>query len=59
MYTRSIHDHANSHCFMRVLDGSLQEVQYTWPDSTQTGNHPITEMCTRDVHTNEVTYING
>ena len=56
---RSIHDHANSHCFMRVMDGSLQEVQYAWPDSSQSGNQPITELTTRDLLTDEVTYING
>uniref|UniRef100_A0A1I8IHS6 Cysteine dioxygenase n=1 Tax=Macrostomum lignano TaxID=282301 RepID=A0A1I8IHS6_9PLAT len=27
----SIHDHANSHCFMKVLQGSLIETQYYWP----------------------------
>ncbi|KAJ1992524.1 hypothetical protein H4R33_000980 [Dimargaris cristalligena] len=26
-----IHDHARSHCVMKVLDGSLIETQYHWP----------------------------
>ncbi|XP_067941625.1 cysteine dioxygenase type 1-like [Watersipora subatra] len=27
----SIHDHANAHCFMKVLEGELQEVLFDWP----------------------------
>ncbi|KAI9679785.1 MAG: hypothetical protein M1817_004799 [Caeruleum heppii] len=27
-----IHDHADSHCLMKVLQGSLQETVYDWPD---------------------------
>ena len=56
---RSIHDHANSHCFMRVMDGSLQEVQYSWPDSSHSGTRPMAELATRDLCTDTVTYING
>ncbi|RKP39976.1 RmlC-like cupin domain-containing protein, partial [Dimargaris cristalligena] len=32
-----IHDHARSHCVMKVLDGSLIETQYHWPQILQ---HP-------------------
>ncbi|KAE8351796.1 RmlC-like cupin domain-containing protein [Aspergillus coremiiformis] len=28
----AIHDHANAHCVMKVLKGSLQETLYAWPD---------------------------
>ncbi|KAI8141872.1 RmlC-like cupin domain-containing protein [Fennellomyces sp. T-0311] len=28
-----IHDHAGSHCIMKVLDGELQETQYEWPSA--------------------------
>jgi len=28
----SIHDHANAHCFVKVLDGGLREVRFFWPD---------------------------
>ncbi|KAF9027181.1 hypothetical protein CPC16_006642 [Podila verticillata] len=28
----AIHDHAGSHCVMKILDGELQETQYYWPD---------------------------
>jgi len=27
----SIHDHANSHCFVKVLEGSLTETRFAWP----------------------------
>lgn len=27
----AIHDHADSHCFMKVLKGGLTEVKYSWP----------------------------
>lgn len=27
----TIHDHADSHCFMKVLKGGLTEIKYSWP----------------------------
>ncbi|XP_050396967.1 cysteine dioxygenase type 1 [Patella vulgata] len=38
----SIHSHANAHCFMKVLDGSVREELYDWPseDSTETSMSP-------------------
>ncbi|KAL1961336.1 hypothetical protein VTO42DRAFT_64 [Malbranchea cinnamomea] len=27
-----IHDHANAHCVMKILKGSLKETLYDWPD---------------------------
>lgn len=27
----AIHDHANSHCFMKLLEGQLQEIRFAWP----------------------------
>lgn len=27
----TIHDHSDSHCFMKVLKGGLTEVKYNWP----------------------------
>lgn len=27
----AIHDHADSHCFMKMLSGRLSEVRYAWP----------------------------
>jgi cysteine dioxygenase len=28
-----IHDHANSHCIVKVLDGQVEESLYDWPDN--------------------------
>lgn len=28
----AIHDHADSHCFMKMLKGELAEIRYAWPD---------------------------
>ncbi|KAI7854714.1 RmlC-like cupin domain-containing protein [Circinella umbellata] len=33
-----IHDHAGSHCIMKILDGELQETQYKWPESSNIAN---------------------
>ncbi|XP_061726292.1 cysteine dioxygenase type 1 [Cydia pomonella] len=30
-----IHDHADSHCFMKILSGNLEEVRYDWPEHVQ------------------------
>lgn len=38
----AIHDHADAHCFMKMLKGELQEVRYAWPN-----NDIITEQCAR------------
>ncbi|KAG6451595.1 hypothetical protein O3G_MSEX007246 [Manduca sexta] len=34
-HASAIHDHADSHCFMKLLGGSLEEVRYDWPDNVQ------------------------
>ncbi|XP_026332013.1 cysteine dioxygenase [Hyposmocoma kahamanoa] len=31
-HASAIHDHADSHCFMKVLSGELEEIRYEWPD---------------------------
>lgn len=28
----AIHDHADAHCFMKMLKGELQEIRYAWPN---------------------------
>jgi len=32
----AIHDHSDSHCFMRVLDGEVKEIRYNWPENAST-----------------------
>lgn len=29
----AVHDHADSHCFMKILKGGLTEIKYSWPQS--------------------------
>lgn len=29
----AIHDHADSHCFMKMLKGELREIRYAWPNN--------------------------
>ncbi|CAG5053333.1 unnamed protein product [Parnassius apollo] len=34
-HASAIHDHADSHCFMKILSGSLEEVRYQWPSNAE------------------------
>lgn len=54
----SIHDHADAHCFVKVLDGELRETMFAWPSESE----KETEMHKTDVNDypkDGVTYING
>ena len=31
----SIHAHANSHCFMKILDGAVREERFDWPSDSK------------------------
>lgn len=56
----SIHDHSNSHCFMKCLDGELQETKYEWPaivDGDE--DREMVEKKRTLLKKNEVAYING
>lgn len=55
--TRSpIHDHSDCHCFVKVLDGKLEEVLYDWP-KTERDLMPVRKVLVHDV--DEVTYMSG
>lgn len=61
----TIHDHADSHCFLKVLKGSLNEVKYKFPNETENSDDCIEnehseleEISRSTVHTNDVCYIN-
>lgn len=65
----AIHDHANAHCFMKVLEGALSEVRFAWPedsegDSSSADNHDepeqsaLKEIKRTELHKNDVAYIN-
>ena len=51
----AIHDHANSHCFMKMLDGSLEEIRFAWPEKE---GEKLKEIRRTRLATNDVCYIN-
>ena len=53
-----IHDHHNSECFVKILDGELTETLYAWPKENESGEEL---KCFKKVTAkkNEVTFING
>ncbi|ODM94561.1 Cysteine dioxygenase type 1 [Orchesella cincta] len=54
----TIHDHANCHCFMRQLEGTLTEIRYAWPQKDSREEKPLEEISRFPLHTSEVSYIN-
>ncbi len=61
----SIHDHSNSHCFMKCLDGELLETKYEWPNlksdelSEEEMGKEMVEKTRTQLKKNSVAYING
>jgi len=51
----SIHDHTNSHCIMKCLQGKLHETKYAWPEDKDA---PMKVISDSDLNLNEITYIN-
>lgn len=51
----SIHDHSNSHCFMKVLNGSVKESLFSWPETKKSQLKLLEE---KEYNVNEVAYIN-
>ncbi|XP_024085479.1 cysteine dioxygenase type 1 [Cimex lectularius] len=59
----AIHDHADAHCFMKILEGKLSEVRFAWPDEKEVyiaddEYNPMKETGRTTLRTNEVCYIN-
>ncbi|XP_012267788.2 cysteine dioxygenase type 1 [Athalia rosae] len=60
----AIHDHADAHCVMKILQGELSEVRYAWPNGKQNENDPrteesaIQEIGRSTFQQNDVCYIN-
>lgn len=52
----AIHDHADSHCFMKMLQGSLEEIRFAWPEKQ---GEELKEIGRKGLNLNEVCYING
>ena len=56
----SIHDHSNSHCFMKILAGDLLETSYEWPeDGKQQPNSAMKVTAQHSYTRDQVTYISG
>lgn len=51
-----IHDHANSHCFMKMLQGSLDEIKYAWPKEE---GQELEEIGKTRININDTCYINN
>ena len=54
----SIHDHADAHCFVKVLSGNLQETMYNWPEESL-GETEMHQTECNVYPMNGVAYING
>ena len=56
----SIHNHMNSHCFMKCIDGQLNETKYAWPQDDQNDNteHPMQVLSQSELKDGKVAYIN-
>ncbi|XP_072288772.1 cysteine dioxygenase type 1 [Eucyclogobius newberryi] len=52
----SIHDHTDSHCFMKLLQGQLKETLFEWPEGEQKGE--MVQKSQRILMENKVAYIN-
>ncbi|KAM7391382.1 hypothetical protein PAMP_022077 [Pampus punctatissimus] len=52
----SIHDHTDSHCFMKMLQGQLKETLFEWPDSKSHGD--MVQKSQRILQENKSAYIN-
>ncbi|XP_001632450.3 cysteine dioxygenase type 1 [Nematostella vectensis] len=53
----SIHDHTDSHCFLKVLDGKLKETLFEWPSESEP-EKPLAVKGVSYVDRDEVAYIN-
>ncbi|KAK7069922.1 Cysteine dioxygenase, partial [Halocaridina rubra] len=58
-HTSTIHDHADAHCFMKVLSGSLNEVRFEWPnEEADVNDQGMVEKDRNTLKENGVVYIN-
>lgn len=53
----TIHDHADAHCFVKVLDGTLREVRFHWPEEETSEDGVMNEKDRCDCKKNAVTYM--
>ncbi|XP_069784885.1 cysteine dioxygenase type 1-like isoform X2 [Narcine bancroftii] len=53
----SIHDHVDSHCFLKILQGQLKETLFNFPDVNQK-NQELSKKLESIYDENQCTYIN-
>ncbi|KAG2466558.1 TMED7 protein, partial [Polypterus senegalus] len=53
----SIHDHTDSHCFLKLLQGQLKETLFDWPDNKV--RQGMTKKSERILKENQCAYINA
>jgi len=51
------HDHSGAECFMRMVDGDLQEIRYHWP-KTGEENKPMQVLSSTVLKAGQVVFIN-
>ncbi|VDM75993.1 unnamed protein product, partial [Strongylus vulgaris] len=54
----SIHDHTDSHCFVKILDGTLLETRYDWPEVND-NEAPMRKSGVNRYEENGVSYMSG
>ncbi|KAK2576098.1 hypothetical protein KPH14_007433 [Odynerus spinipes] len=56
----AIHDHANAHCVMKVLQGELCETRYAWPSVSEGSDDTkeLEELERNTLRLNDICYIN-
>lgn len=52
----SIHAHANSHCFLKVLEGKAREELFDWPNSSE-GETEMTKLCDNEYERDACAYM--
>lgn len=53
-----IHSHSDSHCFLKVLNGQVQEEIFDWPDESSDTELEMNMLKQMVFEKNQVTYIN-
>lgn len=53
----SIHSHSDAHCFMKVLEGTLQETMFAWPEQGKK-KESMTQLAVNTYNRDQVAYIN-
>ncbi|KAL0281663.1 UNVERIFIED_CONTAM: hypothetical protein PYX00_002582 [Menopon gallinae] len=54
----AIHDHADAHCFMKMLQGTLNETRFAWPEEEKEERRSLQEIGKSQIETDDVCYIN-